>query len=284
MKKVFGILAAGAFAACSSSTTNPGGTPPTPTTYSYGTGTPVSQGSQQAAAASTAQSQTQSIVSATQSGTVTDNAATLSTAPDLPISLTSDLGAALVALPKNPLSAMVGSISKATRSGEIVSGCYTVSGNTITYNNCNYSQSGFTYSVNGTLTATATNITWNINVTLTYSSSSDTLNFTGNETGNLNITTTTTGGTIDGTATTGFSGNESAGGNTYNFAYTAQVVFTALTFDNTCDTFVVGGKLAVSVTVAASSGSSSPGFENFGYQFSWTGCDTGVLVATGTAG
>jgi hypothetical protein len=284
MKKVFGILAVGALSACGSSNSNGNVTPPTPTTYSYGTGSPVTSGSTQETAANTATTTTQTSVQAATSGSVSNNAATLSSTPDLPILVVGSLGQGQVAMPKNPIAqSMVGSLRDAQRSGALASGCYTVSGNTITYNNCNYSASGYSYSVNGSLTATPTNISWNITATYSFTSASNSINFTGNETGNLNLTTTSTGGTVDGQATVGFSGTEVASGNTYNFAYTAQVTFKQFAWDNTCSTFGTGGKIDVTVTVNVNGSTTNVGYENVGYEFTWNGCGN-LLVATGTPG
>jgi hypothetical protein len=284
MKKAFGILAAGVFAACGSSSSNNGQTPPTPTSYSYGTGTPVSTGSQQQSAATDANTTTQGIVTATQSGTVQDNASTLSNAPELPNTIIAQLGAAQMAN-KNPAYDVVGNLSKATKSGALDTGCYTVSGNTITYNNCNIGDSTFTYSISGSLTATATSITWNIKADYAFNSSGESETVDGTWTGDLTFTVTTTDTIVNGTATAEYSGNFTSSSENVSFAYTAQVVFKSLDANANCDGGggVIGGKLDVSVTAVASNGSAAQvGFENFGYEFTWTGCDT-ILVATGTA-
>jgi hypothetical protein len=297
MKRVFGILATGVLAACgSSSSNNNGTTPPTPTTYSYGSGTPVQAGSGQQTAAGDAQTNTTELVNATQSGSVSSNAQTLSTAPELPNTIIADLGDQAVAL-KNPAFSVAGKLSRAQRNGSIFlpitdSSCYTVNNNTITYNNCqlNDSAEGITETVNGTLTASATSLTWNINETLTFNNTSDNenFNFQGTATGNLNFTVTSTDVVINGTATDAFSGSFSGSGTTENFAYTAQVVFKSFDISNTCDPDFgagpISGAFDVSVTAVASNGSAaSVGYENFGYEFSWQGCDK-VYVAVGTAG
>jgi hypothetical protein len=283
MKKAFGILTAGVFAACGSSSSN-SQTPPTPTSYSYGTGTPVATNSQQETAGNQANSSTQEVVTATQSGTVQDNASTLSNAPQLPNTIIAELGAAQMAN-KNPAYDVVGNLSKAVKSGTLDTGCYTVSGNTITYNNCNIGDSSFTYSISGSLTATPTSLTWNIKADYAFSSSGESENVNGTWTGNLTFTTSTSDTIVNGTATAAYSGNFTSSSENVSFAYTAQVVFKSLDASASCDGGggVVGGKLDVSVTAVASNGSAAQvGFENFGYEFTWTGCDT-ILVATGTA-
>jgi hypothetical protein len=296
MKKVFGILAAGVLAACgsSSSTGGNGTTPPTPTSYSYGTGTPVAAGSQQQTAAGDAQTNTTELVGATQSGTVSSNAQTLSSAPDLPSTIIGDLGDQAVAL-KNPAFSVAGKLAKAHRNGSIFlplddPSCYTVSNNTITYNNCNLtdSEEGITETVNGTLTATPNSLVWNITENLTFNDTTDNenFNFQGTATGNLSFTVSTTDVVVSGTATDAFTG-VLTGKTSENFAYTAQVVFKSFDISNTCDPDFGGGPISgafdVSVTAVASNGSAANvGYENFGYQFSWQGCDN-VYVAVGTA-
>ena len=280
MKKAFVIFAAGLLAACSSSNNSGGGSAPTPTTYSY-SGTPTQPTTTQTGAATTAQSDTQSVVSAATQGTVTNNADGLSTAPQLPDDVVAGLQA-VVALPKRPSSEMVAKLMRATKSGEIETGCYTVSGNTLSYNNCNLSGSGYSLTISGTLTATPTNITWSVTANYTFTDSSDNFVETGNWTGNLNLTGDGNNGSISGQANSGWTVTGSSSGTNFDFAYTAQVLFNALTYSSDCTTgdFFVGGSMDVSVTVTDSS--FTGGYENFGIQYDFSGCGT-VTVITGTA-
>jgi hypothetical protein len=266
--------------ACGGTSSNSATTPPAPTTYTFGAGQPVQSGTEQANAASNAGSSTQGVVSASSSGASTNNAAALTDVPNLPTDIAAELGEALIAMPNPVAAAIAGNASNARRA--LQTGCYTVSNNTITYNNCSLSDSGFTFGIDGSLTATPSNVTWNINATYGLVSGTESVNFKGAETGNLNFTTTANGGTISGLATTGFAGNESANNQTINFAYTAQVTFKSLTWSNSCDGFFTGGAMDVTVTVAVNgSQPNETGFENLGLEFTWQGCDN-VLVATGT--
>jgi hypothetical protein len=262
-------------------TSNNAVTPPAPTNYTFGTGAPVQSGSQQASAASNAQSSTQDIVSASSSGASTGNAAALSAAPDLPLEITGELGEGLIAMPGPVAAAVKGGIANAGRRA-LQSGCFTVSGNTITYNNCSLNENGVTAEVDGSLTATPSNVTWNINLSESAVEGADSFTFKGAETGNLNFTNTANSGTISGLATTGFSGAVTSNNQTINFAYTAQVTFKSLAWSNSCDGFFTGGAMDVTVTVAVNgSQANETGFENIGLEFTWAGCDS-VLVATGT--
>jgi hypothetical protein len=281
MKKISEIVSLCALFACGGTSSNNATTPPTPTTYAYGTGTPVQSGSDKATAAQSAQSSTQGVVSANAGSVSSSNAAALSATPDLPTTITAELGEALIALP-NPVAAAIADGAAKASKRALESGCYTVSGNTITYNNCSLNDSGVTFDVNGSLTATPSNITWNIDATYGFVSGTDSLNFKGTETGNLAFTTTSGGGSINGQATTGFAGTESASGQTINFAYTAQVTFKSLAWSNSCSGFFTGGAMDVTVTVAVNgSQPNETGFENLGLEFTWTGCNS-LLVATGT--
>ena len=167
MKKMhLGILAAGVLAACSSSSNNGGGPPPpTPSTYTY-TGTPAAANTNQSTAAVDAQSNSQDLITATQ-GSVSDNADTLSNTPELPDEIVEDVGTSnSIALPRSPAAQahVIGKLLAATRSGELVTGCYTTSGDTITYNNCNLGggTTGYTLTITGSLTASPTAMSWSI--------------------------------------------------------------------------------------------------------------------------
>ncbi len=293
MKRVFGILATGVLAACgSSSSTGNGLTPPTPTSYTYGSGSPVATGSQQEQAATDANSNTSQVVSAATSGSVSNNAATLSTAPQLPDTITASLGTLGVVANKLPQSYdVVGALRKAQKSGTLDTGCYTTSGNTITYNNCNYDYgTGITYTISGSLTSTPTSLTWNVTAKLTLvSTGSNPVNevINGNWTGNLTFTSTSTDTVINGTATAAWSGNVTDSQENVDFAFTAAVVFKSLDISTNCDSGggAISGKLDVSVTGVANNGITTAqlGIANYGYEFTWNGCDT-VLVAVGSAG
>jgi hypothetical protein len=286
MKNRFGILAVGVLAACGSSNGTNGTAPPAPTNYTYGAGTPVATGTMQEQAANDANENTQEVVNATQNGSVSDNASTLSNAPQIPNAIISDLGDGAMAV-KNPTYSVVGKLAKATKSGKLDTGCYTVNGNTITYNSCNLGDQDFTYTISGSLTATPTAMNWNIKASFSFNDTTDneSESLVGTWTGSLTFDVSSTDAIVDGTATAAYTGNVVGSGENINFAYTAQVVFKSLDVSTTCDDGggAVAGKLDVSVTAVASNGTAADdGFENFGYEFSWTGCDQ-VNVATGTA-
>src|SRR5450631_2909096 len=215
MKNGFGILAVGVLAACGSSSGTNGTTPPTPTSYTYGSGTPVVANSMQETAANDANSSTQQVVSAAQ-GSVSDNASTLTNAPQIPNTIISDLGDAVLAH-QNPTYSVVGKLAKATKNGTLDTGCYTVNGDTITYNACNLGDQSFTYTVTGSLTATPTSMTWNIKANFTFSDNGESENLVGTWTGNLTFAVSSTDVVVGGTATAAYTGNEAGSGENVNF-------------------------------------------------------------------
>lgn len=297
MKRSLGILAAGALAACSS---NNGPTPPPPTTYTYtGTATtvdPENGTTTQAQAASSAQTNTTSIASAAAANNVSEpnNAAALSQAPNLPNTLVAALGDQAAVALKNPAFAVAGQVSKKGSSIflPIDSACYTVSNNTITFNNgCNsLGSSGITENLGGTLTATLNSISWNVTETLTFNDTedNDSGTFNGTASGNLQLSGSGSDLIIDGTATDGFTLNFTADGETVNEAFTIQLTFKSLSIDTSqtnCPSGIDGGKLDMSITVAGTDSSNSGNnfYENGGIEFVWTGCDA-VGYIVGVAG
>ena len=166
------------------------------------------------------------------------------------------------------------------RSGELDTGCYTTTGNTLTYNNCNYSGSGYSYTANGTLTATATNCTWNLTFTVSFSGNGETFNWDGVWTGNINYTNTSGGGTLTGSALSRNSGNYSANGQSGSFAWTVGIDFLNLTWATSCDYGgITGGTLEIRANETGNL--NIYGYTKEGIEYTWSGCDT-VTVATST--
>jgi hypothetical protein len=288
MKKYLAILATLGLAACGSNNTPPA--PPTPTVYTYPTTTQTATaGSTQANAAQTASSNAGSVVTAAQAGNVTNNAPTLSAAPTIPDDIVADLQSS-VGLPKKLPSAasVVGNLNRATKSGTLDTGCYTVSGNTITYNNCDEGSAGFQYTVNGTLTATPTSMTWSIQVSFSITDTEDGSNVAetldGTWDGNLTFSGDTT---TSGTATTAYAISVSDNSTNEQYAYTAQIVFKSLDYNQSCEDGAGdfdSGKLDASVTLVVSGDNTfgENGLDNFGIEFTWSGCGV-VAYADGTA-
>ncbi|MGO8968106.1 MAG: hypothetical protein ACLQDQ_00845 [Myxococcaceae bacterium] len=270
MKRCFAILATGVLAACSSSSSPSAVNSPALTTFTYSA--PQAPTATQSTAADTASTSVGQVVVAASSG----DTAGASSAPELADSVGLEaLGAAAVASPRSPPSDAAKQLVIKTKSGELAtSGCYTVSGSTLTYNNCSYSYGGDTFTANGSLTATSSNVTWNLNFTVSATSSGETINWDGLWTGNINYTATSINGSClsqnSGTA----SGTENA-----TFAWTVGLDFINLTVSSSCDSAggITGGTLEVR---ANESGTLNIyGYSQAGIEIIWSACDT-FQVAT----
>ncbi len=276
MKRCLAILAASVLAACSSSSSPGTVNSPALTTFSYST--PQAPTTTQQSTGSTASTDVGQVVVSASSG----DAASASNAPELADSLGEQtLGTAAMAAPRSPAMEAAKQLVLKQRSGELSTSCYTQTGTTLTYNNCSYSGSGFTYTANGTLTATATNVTWNLTFTVSYSSSSETFNWDGVWTGDINYTSTSSGGTISGTALSQNSGNYSASGQSGNFAWTVGIDFLNMTWATSCDSGggITGGTLEIRANETGNL--NIYGYTQKGIEFDWSACDT-FTVATST--
>ncbi len=269
MKRCVGILSAAALAACGGSSTPAVNSPPL-TTFTYSA--PQAPTATQQNTANTASTSVSQVVVSTSP----NNPTGASTAPELADSLAVQvLAATAQRSPNSPASQAALHLAQKTRSGELATNCYTVSGNTLTYNNCSYSGSGYSETANGTLTATATNVTWNLTFTVSFSDTSGSFNWQGIWTGNINYTATS----IDGFCLSQNSGNASSGGQNETFAWTVGLNFHNITVSTSCD----GGGGIVSGTLEARANASGSinvyGYTQKGIEFVWTGCDA-VTVAT----
>ncbi len=280
MKKILGLIASAALVACSSGTGSNGVQPPPSKTFTYGSGsTPTTQ---QQTAATDAQTTSNQVVVAATSG----NSAQAASAPELATTITTEALPAALAPTPNPhfasAEAMVSKAKAGLRSGALAANCYTETASSLTYNHCDCSggTTGYTCSINGTLTASTDNVTWNITIVIDYSGSGSTVSETGTLSGNITVTTTTTGGTINGFAKEEISATASGNGSSDYFAYTAEVDFRTLVFDNNCSGFFTSGQLEARRTVATSGNYTAP-YSNAGALFVWSGCGSySVAVST----
>ena len=185
------------------------------------------------------------------------------------------LVAASVAAPNTPIAAAARQLAIKTRSGELASSCFSVSGDTLTYNDCTFSATGVTIFASGTLTATANTIEWNLTFTGTYSGTAGNESWQGLWTGNVNYTPTS----ISGSCLSQNSGITTSNGSTATNAWTVGLDFLNMTVAPTCD----GGGGIVSGTLevrANASGSSNPfNLTQKGIEYIWSACDQ-VSVAT----
>jgi hypothetical protein len=279
MKKSLGLFAAAVLAACSSGTGSNGVQAPPSKTFTYGSGSAPS--AQQQTAATDASTTTNQVVVAATGGST----ASASSAPELATTITTEaLPAAMAPSPTPRFSSTETMMSKAkanVRGGSLAANCYTETANSLTYNHCDCSggTTGYTCSINGTLTASADNVTWNITITIDYSGSGSTVTEDGTLSGDITVTTTTTGGTINGFAKEEISATANGSGTSEYFAYTAEVDFRSLVFDNNCSGFFTSGELEARRTVATSGNYTAP-YTNAGALFDWTACGSYTVAVS----
>lgn len=271
MKRYFGMVAATILAACGSSNNNPATNAPPLTNFTYPAPTTPTQ--TQAATATNAQTSLDDITAAASSNDPSSAQEAPELADDIGDSL---LGAAQVAISKNPkdVAAHAGKgLFLAQKNGQLDSGCYVSSGNTLTYDNCDYSSDGFTYTANGSLTVSSSSVTWNLTFTVSESDSEGSFNWTGLWTGTIDYTATT----INGSCLSQNSGTYNEDGQSGSFAWTVGLDFIDLTTSPNCDVDS-GGNGIVSGTLEIRANTTGNlniyGYTQEGAEFIWTACDT----------
>ena len=239
-------------------------------TFSYGN--PQAPTTAQQNTANTAQNHLDNAVKAGANGQVA-NAASL---PSMTDSLAGSLPN-LIALPGDP-AATAADLSESVlghRSGALNQGCYNFSSSSITYNNCTISGSGFTETLNGSLTSSGGNVTWNLTVSYSYSAQSVTSNGTYTWTGQLAVTSNT----IIGLGRSSFTGHVASGSTTYDYQYTAGFD-SNLTYQVSPSFCLTSGTLEIRRTLNGTSNAGAVPVHDAGEKYTWNGCGA-VTVATG---
>jgi len=239
-------------------------------TFSYGS--PQAPTAAQTNTANKAQTQLNSAVKASVNGQIS-NAASL---PSLTDSLAGSLPNNLLAEPEDPSASIATEAVSVLghRSGELNTGCYTFNSSSITYTNCTISGSGFTETLNGSLSVSGNTVTWNLTVNYAYNASGVSSNGSYNWTGQLTVTETT----IVGQGRSAFSGSASANGQSYSYQYTAG--FDANLTYQSSPYCITGGTLEIRRTLNGTSSSGSVPVHDAGAKYTWTGCGA-VTVAIG---
>jgi len=153
----------------------------------------------------------------------------------------------------------------------VAADCTVVTANTVTFNNCQQSDSGYTFTLNGTVTATGTpgngNVTWDIHGGFSGTNQGITVNLNLHQSGTLTVTPTT----VVGNSLSEISGSASGNGQSISFGLdTAAVV--NLTYNATC---VTSGTIEVKrVWSQRPNGATGPQFADVAVKLSWTGCNT----------
>ncbi|HUM13843.1 MAG TPA: hypothetical protein VLT82_23040 [Myxococcaceae bacterium] len=155
------------------------------------------------------------------------------------------------------------------------SSCVTHSGSSYSYSNCSYSGDGFSWTLNGSISASTSSISWDIKATFTASSQGVSGSGEFHWTGQLAWTATTvTGNGLSQLAL-------KADGNGEHVEIAATSGWNAdLQVDST-NHCISGGSLVVARAVEGSASNGQHVSSKAGWKFTWSGCNN-VQVATGT--
>lgn len=146
--------------------------------------------------------------------------------------------------------------------------CATVAGNTVTFKDCTDGESGFDVSLNGSITATAGNVTWGITATFSASDTYGSASIAMHHAGTLSVTDTK----VTGNATSDFSGSFSGQGQSVGFGF-AVAVLLDLSYQTAPTACVTAGSAEVRrVWTQRPQGATGAAFSDAGVKFDWTAC------------
>ena len=164
--------------------------------------------------------------------------------------------------------AIKGALTRAAEAG--FDTCATVAANKVTFNNCVQTESGFSVSLNGSITATAGHVSWSISAGFSGSDNGETISINMHHTGDITVTATK----IVGNAASDFSGSVSAQGQSASFGFAVAVLFD-LTYQTSPTSCVTDGTVEVRrVWTAKPQGATGAEFADVGVKLIWSGCGT----------
>ncbi len=209
----------------------------------------------------------------------------LSTTADFSASPTADKGASLIAFADEMAANALGSsstplphpsgpaISRSLRNADF-SSCSTVTATSVVFNNCSQNESGFTFTLNGSVTVAAGVVSWDINGGFTSTGSNGSSgNVSMHESGNLAVTATK----VSGKALSDLSGTATNQGKSVSFGL-ATAVLMDLTYQSS-PICVTGGTMEVK-RVWTQKPAGVSGTDDVAVKLSWTGCNA-VQIAHG---
>ena len=149
----------------------------------------------------------------------------------------------------------------------VTADCTTVTATSVTFHNCQDSDLGYTFTLNGTVTATNGKIDWDIHGSYSESNQGVNVSLGLHQSGTLTLTATT----VIGHSASEMSGSVSIGPQSTNFGLdTAAMV--SLTYNPDC---VTAGTVEVKrVWSERPYGATGPDFADLAVKLTWTGCNT----------
>jgi hypothetical protein len=189
------------------------------------------------------------------------NAATtiVSLADDLAASA---LGGVAVAagVPENPR------LRRALSTAATVPECTTSTPTSVTFNNCTQTDSGFTFTLNGSISAMNGTLTWNINGGFSGMDQGVSFNINLHQSGSLTVTAST----VKGNALSEIGGSVSGNGQNVNFGVSTAAPVD-LTYNASC---VTSGTIEVKrVWSPRPNGATGPEFADVAVKLTWSDCD-----------
>ena len=158
-------------------------------------------------------------------------------------------------------------LSHALRSAATVPACTTTTATSVTFTNCTDTESGFSFTLNGTISSTNNVLTWDITGGFAGSDQGVTFNVNIHQSGSLTVTATT----LSGNGLSEISGSASGSGQTINFGVSTAALIN-LTYTPTC---VTSGTIEVKrVWSPRPNGATAAQLPDVAVKLTWTGCDT----------
>jgi hypothetical protein len=166
-----------------------------------------------------------------------------------------------------PSSAAIGS---ALRSAADFSTCTTVTANTVTFNNCSQLEGSYTFTLSGSISATAGSVTWNISGGFSGTDQQGvTVAINLHQSGTFTVTATK----VTGHSTSEIGGSVSSQGQTISFGL-AIAALVDLTYQTTPSYCVTSGAVEVKrVWTQLPAGATGPEFADAAVKLTWTGCN-----------
>jgi hypothetical protein len=262
MKRLLGLLLC---AACGSS-----GNAALSKNFTYGA--PQAPTSTESAAAASAQTSLGDAASFSSSASIDKGVAVFGFADALASAALGDSGLGAVA-PRAAANA-----GQALRSAADFSTCGTISGNTVTFSNCTNDDFGFHMTLNGSITATAGKVSWDISSGFSGSEQNVSFNVGFHQAGGFTVTDTG----LNGDATSEASVSASGNGQSASLGV-AQAVIVGLTWQTVNQQFCVNsGNVEVKRVWTAKPGQGGDLYKDAGVKINWTACNAPVQVAHST--
>lgn len=152
----------------------------------------------------------------------------------------------------------------------VTSDCTSVTGDTVKFTNCAQTDSGFTLTLNGTVSARAGTVTWDVSGGFSGSNGGVNVNINVHQQGTITVTAST----IKGQATSDFGGSASGNGQSVSFGLSTAALID-LTYQTAPSSCVTSGTVEVKrVWTERPQGATGAGFADAGVKIVWTGCET----------